>query len=120
MTWEEMLSEVLALVGREVMLSVSPLDDRGPMMSTTGILKRGEPSPSHALMEEFGMVARGSEAILFHIEPKTMITLEQARFREAGHSQGPGRGLYVDQAGTLVSVVDVERAKADLARLGAT
>jgi hypothetical protein len=118
MTWEEMLSEMLGLVGREVMLSAAPLDERGPMISAIGILERGEPSRAQPLMEEMGLVPTGSEAITFHVTPTTMLTLDKARFREAGHTDAPGRGLYIDQAGTLVGVVDVERARADLAQLG--
>jgi hypothetical protein len=117
-TWEDVLQTLHALIGREVLISVSPLDEGAPMVSLLGVLERGEPSRAQEALELLGRARPGDEAITFRIAPDNSITLSRGRFRQAGKDDGvAGQLLWMEHGGTLITITDANEAREAAARL---
>jgi hypothetical protein len=122
--WEQVLAEFHRLIGRRVLVSVSPLDpdpDNRPgpsMLSVDGVLAKGEPSRAQEIIRMMGKEQPDEEALTFTVAPDALLTLTHSRFVEAGRS-GIGSNFYVVQGDAMVQVSDWEEGRQIAARLPA-
>ena len=96
LTYEQLLSELQALVGKDVLVRVASIHEEGfPVVSLSGELRKAESSAAFPVLQQLGGAPPDDEALMFHVggadapAEKTGFTLLRSRFQNAERSPGP-------------------------------